>query len=219
MDAASTLAPPDLAALPFSPGLRALAERVPARRYRKGTLLIEEGDRGDAIYLLLAGRVKVFSLGPNDREITFGIYGPGEYVGEMSLDGGPRSASVITIEPTTCALVTRHTLREQIARDPDLAFELLGKVIRIARIATRDARNLALMDTYGRLVAMLNELAVAQPDDTRLIDGRLTHRDLAARVGCSREMVSRLMKDLEAGGYVATQARRLVLLRALPAHW
>lgn len=212
--------PPDpLDALPLSPAWRALAERVPARRYRKGTLLIAEGDIGDTVYLLLAGRVKVFSLGANDREIVFGLYGPGDYVGEMSLDGGPRSASVITVEPTTCAVVTRQTLREQIAEHPELAFELLAKVIRRARLATRDARNLALIDTYGRLVGLLNELAIGAADGTRVIEERLTHREIAARVGCSREMVSRLMKDLEAGGYVAQRPRQIALLRGLPAHW
>lgn len=210
---------PNLDALDLSAAWRALAERVPARRYRKDTLLIEEGDIGEVIYLLLAGRVKVFSRGPNDREITFGIYGPGEYVGEMSLDGGPRAASVITLEPTLCAPITRQALREQIASHPDLAFELLTKVIGRARFATRDARNLALLDTYGRLVALLNDLAVAQPDGTRLIEGRLTHRELAARVGCSREMVSRLMKDLEHGGYVQASRASSTLLRNLPLRW
>lgn len=208
-----------LDALDLSPAWRALAERVPTRRYRKGSLLIEEGDVGDAIYLVLAGRVKVFSLGANDREIVFGHYGPGEYVGEMSLDGGPRSASVITLQPTTCALITRQTLREQIAKDPELAFELLAKVIRRARLATRDARNLALIDTYGRLVALLTDLSTAQADGTRVIDEKLTHREIAARVGCSREMVSRLMKDLETGGYVISSGGRLVLRKAAPAHW
>ena len=210
---------PNLDALNLSPAWRALAERVPARRYRKGTLLIEEGDAGESIYLVLAGRVKAFSIGANDREITFGVYGPGEYVGEMSLDGGLRSASVITLEPSTCAMITRHTLREQIAIHPDLAFELLAKVIARARMATRDARNLALIDTYGRLVALFNELGVSQPDGSRLIGQRLTHREIAARVGCSREMVSRLLKDLEAGGYVCAHSGGYRLTRALPAHW
>jgi CRP/FNR family cyclic AMP-dependent transcriptional regulator len=214
-------ATPDLDALQLTPAWRSLVARVPARRYRKGTVLIEEGDVGDAIYFVLSGGVKAYSVGHNnDREITFGVYGPGEYVGEMSLDGGPRVCSVITTEPTVCAVIARQTLRDHIAEHPDLAFDLLSKVIWRARIATRDARNLALMDTYGRLIALLNQLAAPQPDGTRLIRERLTHREFAGLVGCSREMVSRLMKDLEEGGYVVPSAAGgMILRRPLPPRW
>lgn len=210
-------APPPV---PFSPGLQALAERGELRHYRRNTLIIQEGDTGDTLFIILTGRLKAFSLGPKDREITFGIYGPGEYVGEMSLDGGPRSASVITLEPTVCTVVTRHTLHQHIAQHPDFAFELLAKVVRRARIATRDARNMALLDAYGRLTRLLDELAVPGSDGTRVIHERLTHAEMASRVGCSREMVSRLMKDLEAGGYVVPTAHALNLTVAqLPKRW
>jgi len=209
--------PRDLSHLP--PALRALAERGEIRRYRKATLLIEEGDRGDSLYLVLSGRVKSYSLGANGREITFGVYGPGEYVGEMSLDGGPRSASVITLDATTCAVVTRHTLRQHIAEQPDFALDLIARVIRRARLATNNARSMALLDVYGRLTQLLDELAVPQADGTRAIEERLTHATIASRVGCSREMVSRLMKDLENGGYVTTSRQRLHLCRPLPARW
>lgn len=208
------------AALPnMSTHLAALADRGELRRYRKGTLLIQEGDPGDTIYVVLAGKLKVFANGQNDREIIFGMCGPGDYVGEMSLDGGPRSASVITLEPSTCSVITRHTLRQHIADHPDFAFELLARVIRRARMATRDARNLALIDTYGRLVRLLEELAIDQPDGTRMIPERLTHRELSNRVGCSREMISRLMKDLEGGQYVSSDARGMRLRGLLPSRW
>ncbi len=80
----------------MSPALRALAQCGELRRYRKGVLLIQEGDRGDTLYIILSGSVKAFSTDQRDREITYGTYGPGQYLGEMSLDGGPRSASVIS---------------------------------------------------------------------------------------------------------------------------
>jgi CRP/FNR family transcriptional regulator, cyclic AMP receptor protein len=208
-----------LDSLNLAPELRALAQRGDLRRYRKGTLLIEEGDHGDSLYLIVSGRVKAFSLGNNDREITFGIYGPGEYVGEMSLDGGPRSASVITLEATSCAVITRHTLRAHIAMHPDFALDLIARVIRRARLATNNARSMALLDVYGRVTRLLEELAVAQPDGTRLIEQRLTHAAIASRVGCSREMVSRLLKDLEQGGYVDVEGRSMTLRRPLPARW
>lgn len=210
------------AADPFSmlsDTLRALAQRGEVRRYRKNTLLIEEGDHGDTLYLILAGRLRSFSSGDKGREITYGVYGPGEYLGEMSLDGGPRSANVVTIEPSTCAVITRTTLQRHIAEHPEFAFELIAKVIRRARAATLSAKQLALNDVYGRLVELLNALAAARPDGTRVIAERLTHLEMAHRLGCSREMVSRLLKDLEHGGYLCVEAHCWRLPRVLPARW
>ena len=199
--------------------LRRLALRGELRRYRKGITLIHEGEQGDTLFILLAGRVRVFGTGDKGREITYGTYGAGEYLGEISLDGGPRSASVVTLEPTVCALVTRHTLLQHIAEHHEFAFDLLAKVIRRARAATLNAKQLALNDVYGRLVLLLNSLAVPHADGTRLITERPTHQEMANRLGCSREMVSRLMKDLEHGGYVTPSGSALVVLRLLPARW
>lgn len=199
--------------------LRTLVARGEPRRYRKGTLLIQEGDVGETLFIVLSGRVQAFSTDERDREIVYGVYGPGEYMGEMSLDGGPRSASVITLEPTVCAVITRTTLREHIAANPEFAFELLNRVIQRARIATDNARSLALLDVYGRLAKVLNASATAMVDGRPAIPQRLTHQELANRVGSSREMISRLMKDLERGGYVATEGSQLILLRPLPAGW
>ena len=228
---------PSLDDLPISPALRALAERAEPRRYRKGVVLIQEGDQGDTLYIVLSGKVRAYSQGDNDREITYGVYGAGEYIGEISLDGGPRSASVMTLEPTVCVVIPRQTLLVHIAQYPEFAFELLAKVIRRARSATLSAKQLALNDVYGRLRALLDSLIDA-PDDAGGLQRppgsvhalqadaalprrvpRLTHQDMANRLGCSREMVSRLMKDLEQGGYVAVEGQDLVLLRALPARW
>ena len=199
--------------------LRTLVSRGEPRRYRKGTMLIHEGDIGDTLFIVMSGSVKAFSTNERGREIIYGIYGTGEYLGEMSLDGGPRSASVITLEATVCSVITRKTLREHIAANPEFAFELLNRVIRRARIATDNARSLALLDVYGRLAKALNTLATTMVGDKRAVPQRLTHQELANRVGASREMISKLMKDLERGGYVATDGGRLLLLRSLPTGW
>ena len=196
--AALTAAPAALAGM--SEALTVLSGRGEIRRYRKGTLLIEEGDVGDTIYIILVGRMRVFSAGDNEREVTYGVYGPGEYIGEMSLDGGPRSASVITIEPCLCAVVTRRTLEAFIAERPGFAFELLAKVIRRVRSSTHSVRQLALNDVYGRLRLLLGSLALPEAEGALPSVERLTHQEMANRIGCSREMVSRLMKDLERGG-------------------
>jgi CRP/FNR family transcriptional regulator, cyclic AMP receptor protein len=204
---------------PLPAPLRTLAARGEPRRYRKGTLLIQEGDFGDTLFIVLSGRVKAFSVDERDREIVYGVYGPGEYLGEMSLDGGPRSASVITLEPTVCVVLTRQTLREHIAANPEFAFELLATVIQRARLATQSARSMALLDVYGRLARLLESLAEPRQDGTRAIPDRVTHQELANRVGCSREMVSRLMKDLQTGGHILIRDGRVVLARVLPARW
>ena len=121
-------------ALPTS--LRLLAVRGIARSYRKGVVLIEEGSVGDNLYLVLSGSLRAYSSDARGREITYGVYGPGEYVGEMSLDGGQRSASVITEVGSRLVMVTRASLLTHISEHPEFAFELLTKVIRRARAAT-----------------------------------------------------------------------------------
>lgn len=208
-----------LSVLPES--LRQLAMRGELKRYRKGHRLIEEGESGDSIFIILAGRVRVFGSGGAraDREITYGTYGAGEYVGEISLDGGPRSAHVETIEACTCVIVTRQTLLRHIGEHPEFALELLAKLSRRARAATLSAKQLALNDVYGRLVLLLNDLALPQADGTRLIAQRLTHREISNRLGCSREMVSRLMKDLGSGNYVHTVPKGTLIRGPLPTRW
>lgn len=200
--------------------LQGLAAHGVLRSYRKGTLIIDEGSHGDTLYLVLNGSVKAFSSDARGRELTYGVYGAGEYFGEMSLDGGPRSASVMAMQASTCALLARQTLRSYIAAHPDFAFELIGRVIQRARAATINARNMALLDVYGRVVQLLDSLASPSAEEgVRLLNERLTHADIASRVGCSREMVSRLMKDLERGGYTERRTRHLVLLKRLPPRW
>lgn len=194
--------------------LRALAARGVARNYRRGTLLIEEGSQGDAIYLVLSGSLRVYGCDARGREVTYGIYGAGEYVGEMSLDGGARSASVITEQNSRCVMLTRASLLAHISEHPEFAFELLTKVIRRARAATLSTKQLALNDVYGRLKALL-ETATLTTDEVQL-----THQAMAQRLGCSREMVSKLVKDLELGGYLMRVSNgRYRKLRALPARW
>lgn len=210
---ASNRSPEDLLSS-LSPSLRALAMRGVMRSYRKGTLLIEEGTQGDSIYLIVAGRLRAFAADARGREVTYGIYGPGEYVGEMSLDGGPRSANVMTESAAQCVLVTRASLLAHIADNPDFALELLTKVIRRARATTLSTKQLALNDVYGRLKSLIESCgSEAEPL-------RLTHQAMAQRLGCSREMVSKLMKDLELGGYLARISNGCYqLLRPLPARW
>lgn len=202
-----------------SDDLRALAECGTRRHYAKGRLLIEEGDVGHTLFIILSGRLRAYASGSNGREITYGSYGPGEYVGEMSLDGGPRSANVEVIADTECSVVAQPTLQAFIAEHPGFAFELLAKVIGRARAATLSARQMALNDVYGRLRALLESAAVPAPGGSRVIGERPTHQALADRLGCSRPMVSRILKDLERGGFVTPDRKGWRLAVALPPRW
>jgi CRP/FNR family transcriptional regulator, cyclic AMP receptor protein len=199
--------------------LHALAAQGVERSYKKGSILIHEADVGDTLFIILKGQVKIYCTDSADKEITFGVFGPGEYFGEMALDGGPRSASVATLQTTVCALVTRTTLLAFIAKHPEFALTLLSKVINRLRMATSSARNLAFIDVYGRLRTCLHDIATPQPDGTQRIEERITHQEIASRAGCSREMVSRILKDLENGGYLRVESRRIVLVNKLPMRW
>jgi CRP/FNR family cyclic AMP-dependent transcriptional regulator len=204
---------------PMSDALRALARRGELRRLRKGQQIITEGEVGDTLYIVLAGRLRAYGTAADGREITYAFYGPGEYVGEMSLDGGPRSASVEVTEAGLAAWVTRRTLEAHLSEDPQFAFELLAKVIRRARAATVGMKQIALNDVYGRLKALLEGLAAPGAVGRTVIDPAPSHLEMAQRLGCSREMVSRVMKDLERGGYVEVGRRRVMMVRTLPAKW
>lgn len=203
-----------------SPHIEALAAQGVSRRYRRGALIIQEGETGDSLYIVQQGKLRAFLADGHGKELTLGVYGPLEYVGEMSLDGGPRSANVEALEPSTCAVITRQVLLDYIAAHPEFALEMMARLIRRARMATESARSVALIDVYGRLVRLLNQMAL-EPDaqGARRLNERVTHQQLAQHLACSREMVSRLLKDLETGGYIDVRERWIWLLKPLPARW
>lgn len=200
-------------------GLDVLAAKGVQKRYSNGALLIQEGDFGDTLFIILSGKVRIFASDNRGKEVTLGVAGAGDYIGEMALDGGPRSASVETLSATICSIVSRNILREHIAKHPDFALEMMARLIGRTRRATESVRSLALFDTYGRLARLLETMAVTHPDGSRSLTERVTHQELANHVACSREMISRLLKDLETGGYLSMQDRKLVLNKPLPARW
>jgi CRP/FNR family cyclic AMP-dependent transcriptional regulator len=198
--------------------LKAIAKEGVVRTFPKGSILINEGDTSESLFIVLAGRVKVYASNAAGREIVLSFFGPGEYVGEMSLDGSPRSASVMTVEPTTCAVVTRASFREFVLAHPDFAMHLIGKLIQRVRRTTENVKSLALSDVYGRLVRLLSTLAVER-EGVMYVPEKLTQQDIAERVGASRDMISRLLKDLVGGGYLSIQERTITILKKPPAGW
>jgi CRP/FNR family transcriptional regulator, cyclic AMP receptor protein len=201
--------------------LQTLADLGMQRSYRKGAVVVNEGEIGDALYILIQGRVRVFSADTSGKEITLGTILAGDFFGEMSLDGGSRSATVEALEPCLCAVVPNAHVLAFVRESSDFAISLLQTTIARARAATQAARDMALLDVYGRLAQTLNHLAKVTVEDSapKTIDPLITHAELAAHVGASREMVSKLMKDLERGGYLQFNTRQITLLKKLPAKW
>ena len=211
---------PPVTADVLDPGLlREIARRGGVRSYPAQSILINEGDASDTLFIVLSGRVKVYSNNAGGKEIVIATHGAGEYVGELALDGGVRSASVMTLEPTTCSVVSGANLREFVTAHPAFALHLIHKLIRSVRQATESVKSLALEDVYERVVRLLGELSDPLEGGRRRVRERLTQQDIADRVGASREMVSRIFKDLTTGGYLDAESGRIVVVKKLPAAW
>ena len=187
-------------------------------RFAPQTIFMVEGDIADSIYIILEGRVRVFSSEPDGSEIVLNICGPGEWLGELSLDGGHRSASVIALETVNCSIVTRHSLREAITRDPDLAWQIIGRLINRTRQATGQIKRLALHDVYQRVTHLLQSLSHKEAG-VRVVSERLSQQEIAHRIGASRDMVARVMRELVTGGYVEMDRKLIKLTKPFPARW
>jgi len=198
--------------------LEQIAQRGGTRHYPAHAVLINEGDTTDALFLIVSGRVKAYATSEDGRDVVLGEQGPGEYFGELALDGGQRSVSVMTLEPCTCCVVPGPRLREFLAEHPDFAWHLALKFARMVRRLTDQVKSLALQDVYGRLVRLLMEMSEATGAE-RIVRQKLTQQDIAERIGSSREMVNRVMKELTIGGYVSVRDGRHVIHRKLPSAW
>jgi len=200
----SSLCPPTPRPLD-GPLLDAIAARATVRNFAANAVLVTEQDESDALYIILSGRVKAYGASEDGREVIYSTQGPGEYFGEMTLDGGPRSAGA--------------ELRQFLAAQPDFALHLVLKLISLVRASTERVKSLALDDVYGRVTKLLKSLAQTEADGALVVSERLTQQDIAERVGSSREMVSRVLKPLTVGGYIEQRDGRIVLLKKLPARW
>jgi CRP/FNR family cyclic AMP-dependent transcriptional regulator len=198
--------------------LKALSQRAVTRSFAKNTVVVNEGDRTDSLYIIVSGRVKIYVSDDKGKEIVLNESGPGQYFGEMVLDEGPRSASVMTLAPTRFLVVPGADFAAFLAKSPDFSLHLIRKLIRRVRALTNDVKSLALMDVYGRVARMLLDLAVER-DGALVIEGRPTQQEIANRVGASREMISRILTDLAAGGYIGVERDRIVIARTLPRAW
>jgi len=187
--------------------------------FPRNSLLINEGDKTDSLYIIISGKVKAVITDENGKEVILSIFGPGEYFGELAfIDGEDRSASIITREPTEVLIISREGIRDILASNPNLAFNLLIGVVTRLREANKQIESLALMDVYGRVARLLVHLA--KPIGKKLcIEEKLTHQEIANMTGSSREMVSRIFKDLVYGGYIIVKNKQITLNKQLPYSW
>ena len=211
----------DLKKIPLFEGLsedelRALAERTAQRSFPKNAIVVNEGDLSDSLFLILSGRVKVYLGDESGKELILDIKGPGQYFGEMVLDEKARSATVMTLEPAQFATLSRSEFTAVLLKHPKIALQLIRNLIRVARGLNENVRSLALLDVYGRVARVLIELAVEQ-DGKLVIPEKMTQKDIANRVGASREMINRILRDLSQGGYVTIDAGRITINKTPPA--
>jgi len=214
---------PDSASSPFASNLdegelRALSAQGVIKNYPRNTVIVSEGDETDSFFIVVSGRVKVYVSDDEGREVVLRAHGPGEYFGEMILDGQPRSASVMTTEPARLVSIPKAKFRDFVRGHPDFTVHLIQNLIGRVRALTENVKSLALMDVYGRVARFM--LDMAKHEDGRLvIQEKLTQQDVADRVGASREMISKIFKDLMAGGYISIDRKRITINKTPPRHW
>ncbi len=187
--------------------------------FPKQSFIITENDESNSLYILLSGRVRVFSSDEQGKEVTLLVQTPVSYFGELALlCDEPRSASVIAVENTTCATITQSVFRNWLTNQPDVSFGLIQDLAGTVRRLTDKVKQLALSNVYERTIQVLQEMSVPE-GNVRIIDKKPTQQELANLVGSSREMVNKIMKELTKGGYIVIQGKRLTIEKKLPASW
>jgi len=193
-----------------------LLTRVLSRKaYPKNSTIIAAGDATDAMYIVVSGRLKVIMSDKEGQEVILAILNQGEFFGEMGLIAqAPRSATVTTIEPCELLTITRADFTKCLQGNFDLTMNVIRGLVKRLREADEKIGSLALMDVYGRVARLLLEMAETI-DGQKVVTKKLTKRDIAKMIGASREMVSRVMKELQASGRIEVRAREILLRDSL----
>jgi CRP-like cAMP-binding protein len=212
-----------LRSVPIFAGLDAAAadalERLcDTRTYQEGSVILSEDEPGEALFVLVRGKVKVVLYGESGREVILSTFArAGEVFGEMALlDDAPRSATVAAMEPSTLLVLSRTDFRAQVDRHPSIALEVMTELSRRLRRADAIIGDLALLDVFGRLAAKLRALAESEGEEVEggvLIRQRPTQAEIAAMIGTSRETVSRALSELSRRGDVVMSGKRLLIRR------
>ncbi len=195
----------------------ALLRYAKLHKYPKNSVILNEGDHHNNFYIVVSGTLKVYVNGDGGRQVTLNWLETGDYFGELSLiDGAARSASVMTLSPTELQVISQQDFHQFLQSQPQASLALMKALARRIRALTGSVRDMALLDVYGRVATLLQARANA---DSGCIEPKLTHQEIADVVGASREMVSRIMRELALGGYVEQAASALYLRKPLPRGW
>lgn len=197
-----------------------LTQAARKKTYPKNTIILSEGDTTDSLYMVCKGQVKVSIVDEYGKEVILALLGPGEYFGEMTAmaDGAARSACVVTREACEMMVLQKDDFRKVVKDNPDIVIALLKKSMERLREANKKIESLALLDVYGRVARLFTNLS--KPcNGVQVIEEKLTHQDIANMVGSSREMVSRVLKELSSGGYVTVTHKTITINGKLPYSW
>jgi len=199
--------------------LHTLFDHTSVRSFPKNSVVINDGDESNSLYVIVSGKVKVFLMNDKGKEIILNYQSAGEYFGELSLlDQVCRSASVITLEPCQFIIITKTDFMRCISLHPKIALRVMRDLTARLRELTDEVKGFALLDVYGRLTRVLLKLAEMK-DGELVIEQPPSRKDLASMIGSSREMTTRIIKSLEEGGYISTQDKAMVIHGQLPPAW
>lgn len=190
------------------------------RSFPKNTVVIHENDPADSLFIIESGKVKVYCSDKNGKEFIMNTQSEGDYFGELALlDDSSRSASVRTVEKSSFCIVHKDDFNRVLQDHPNMSRKLIQNLAARVRKLTADVKSLALQDVYGRVANVLTDLAEERGDGSLFIPEKLTQQDIADRVGASREMVARILKDLAIGEYIRFEGRHIVINNRLPAKY
>jgi len=182
--------------------LERLSKVAIRRRAARGEQVVRAGEDAETLIVLLTGRAKVTNFDEEGREIILAWLSPGEFFGEMGLiDGSPRSANVVAVEPCELLILGKHEFERCMQDNFQVAKKLMQILVRRLREADRNIESLALLDVYGRVARLLLDMS-EDASGKRVVRQKISKQDMARMIGASREMVSKVMRDLEIGGYI-----------------
>jgi CRP/FNR family cyclic AMP-dependent transcriptional regulator len=212
----------DLGAIPLfallSPAeLEEEAQLFTVRCYPKNAIVATEGDRLDMFNIVLSGNVQAFWRDEAGHQLKLGVEGPGDHFADATLGGEVVLVSFIAVEDLRVASIRMIDLKQLLQRHPQVAVVLLMDVVARLRRLLQRTKTLTMDDVYGRVVKLL--IARAVETDGKLVSERLTHAEIGQRVGATREMVGRVLRDLARGGYIKPERGRLTILRKPPRRW